>query len=396
MPMEPLGSQSDKAMSPEAPHGMRRRRNTVQSTYAEGSLAPGVVYYSQDDDVSVRIESKAANPRQTYLELRNQYTPLSWKLGVGHDKNLHFGYGWSWSADHTQNAMTLDSDGGVQFHGDVKVKGMLYKTYTSSLHCTNGVSAQSSGDFGHRRRGWSVNRGSWTTVSTCPEGFSVVGIGYINALDASVNNYVYPMIDHVECGHTGCKTNTGPLNCAESAPFGGEYQQQKPNMWGTPSICAAGYSALGFQKLDLRNWDYNWRKYMRNFEVNDKSVRLWIASRERKEDSGGAVQARCCKHRLAGHMLQCVDGSKAVFIKSPNGAGGWSSYSQCPEQYTAVGIKQIRFLIERTTATKQLIRPTESVSAHHSLHKYECEDTKCKAWCVGSSCEVWAKCCKVH
>jgi len=380
--------------------GSQHAQGIGREVGSDSSVAPALTYYSTDDDVSVRIESKAKDAKAAYLGLRNQQSLREWKIGPdgnGEGEDLVIRYGSAHSAAHTAAAIVVKPSGNIAFFGDVSVHGQLQKTYSSSLQCVNAPTATSAGDFS----GWSVNRGSWTALSTCPEGYSTVGVGSVSELDASGQNYMYTLVDQVECADDGCRvycrssrcsvqarccnTPSGPLACAQSASRTAPYREQMANSWGEMSTCSAGYSATGFQRLELHNWDYQWRKYVKDFEVSQQGVRAWISSDGPDRNSGGGAEARCCKPRVSGRELRCVQGQAATSLATSAGTEGqWGPYSGCPAGYAVVGVQRIKVLGEAGKGGRPNVR------------QYECDDSKgCRAWCDGAPCEVQSKCCKV-
>lgn len=367
----------------------------MRSTFGAGAIDPALVYYSTNDDVSIRVESRdRRHRRETYFELRNQNQNRAWKLGMNNDHNLHIGYGSVGTADGTPDAIRIEPSGSVKFFGNVKVKGGMYRHF-AEMTCTNGPAAVSTT---RRRRGGWVGHAKWTPYASCPEGTAAVGVGSINQIDASNHNYVYPLIDAIQCNHLGCKafcrstrcqiqarccrTDSGPLECAGAK---GGSQMQYANRWGHLSSCAQNgreFKALGYAELSMYNWDYHWRRYVNDFQIGDTYARAWIFAHGRRRNPGGLVQARCCKPRVSGRQLKCTSGSRA---RSQNvwRYGNWGPYSTCPEGHAAVGIA-------RLDLTRQ-----HHWYWHQNIRRYECTDSGCRAWCDGSACNVWAKCCQI-
>ena len=79
---------------------------------------------------------------------------------------------------------------------------------------------------------------------------------------------------------------------------------------------------------------------------------------------------------LKARKLECKDG------KSVTGAiNKWSAWSVCPEGYVATGLARVD------------IQGSHEVVTNH-VNDFQCGDKGCRAWCIGNSCEVIARCCR--
>jgi len=327
-----------------------------------------------------------------------------------HDGDMHIGYGAAGTMANTPDSIRFSRDGSSHFFGSVTVKkGKMSRAFEiGSLTCVNGGASVSTGDFGHRRRGFNINRGSWSVRSKCPDGYSTVGVGSVKQLDATSENYIYPMIDHTQCNKDGCRAycrstrceiqarccrgTSGPLVCGDESPFKGSLVSQKSNQFGIPSKCGKGFSALGFQRLEVSNLDYRWPKYVKEFNLESSAAKAFVVSGQRRSTTGGAVEARCCKPRVTGRSLKCISGSSAISPSMPKidaANSGFGPYSACMAGYTAVGIEKLKLTRDSQISSKG------GVVTHQNLRSYECNENGCRAWCDGSPCIVVSKCCKL-
>lgn len=353
----------------------RRRRFTgtlTKSTYSTNGIDPAVSYYSSDDDASIRVESrKSSDPEEVYLELRNQDNKNGWKVGMNDDYKLHMGWGPVGTMNQLTEALRLDPDSNLHFFGEVEFKGDVVKEYSpSGLTCIGG-----------NRITGGPNR--WSSWSTCPSGYSVVGLQEIsmhNSLDS--NRGKYQDIDHHQCRNKGCrawcrsdkcdvtarccKTEVSPLRC-----YTGQYKTQRRYRWGRPAYCHRAYTVTGFGNLDLHNNRY-WKHQMVNdFYASNRYVRAWCWG------SNCGVRPRCCKPRNKGQKLQCKAGTKAIGARDT-----WGPFSTCDDGWMPMTHQRIDLLDQR--------HPHNEV-----MHKYECNEKGCRAYCWGSACQTWAKCCRI-
>jgi len=364
-------------------YSRRRRRRRWQAsitkrTWSQFGIDPAITYYSTNNDLSIRVESRLRkNPQEVYLELRNQNQNRAWKIGMNDDYNLHIGYGAVGTANGSPDAIRMSRNGNINFYGPVQVKGKMYRKYKagtgSGVTCIGGYPRVSGMPW--------YNRGGWTGWSGCPRGYTVTGIQSIHLLDNRAH-YLQD-IDHYQCHHRGCrawcrnsrcrvvarccKTNAAPLRCRA-----GPYRTQWRNRWGAPSWCPHRWQATGFHNLDLHNNVYYRRQYINDFYVGHRYARAWCYG------SNCGVRARCCRPRNWGRNLQCRAGTHAVGY-----AGRWGPYSKCAPGYAVVSLMRI-----------DLKGP-----AHHwwyqNMRKYECNNNGCRAFCDGARCSTWAKCCRV-
>ena len=184
---------------------------------------------------------------KVYLELRNQDNKNGWKVGMNDDYKLHMGWGPVGTMNQLTEALRLDPDSNLHFFGEVEFKGDVVKEYSpSGLTCIGG-----------NRITGGPNR--WSSWSTCPSGYSVVGLQEIsmhNSLDS--NRGKYQDIDHHQCRNKGCrawcrsdkcdvtarccKTEVSPLRC-----YTGQYKTQQRYRWGRPAYCHRAYTVTGDQ-----------------------------------------------------------------------------------------------------------------------------------------------------
>jgi hypothetical protein len=108
-----------------------------------------------------------------------------------------------------------------------------------------------------------------------------------------------------------------------------------------------------------------------DFYCSDRYCRAWCWG------SNCGVRARCCRPRNIGQKLECKAGTKAWGDRDR-----WGPYSTCPLGYTPITHQRIDMKDQR--------HPNYEI-----MHKYECNDSGCRAWCWGSACETWSKCCRV-
>lgn len=358
-----------------APPARRRFSGTLTSnTYAEVAIEPAVTYYSSNSDASIRVESrKRTDPEEVYLELRTKDLKDGWKLGMSNDYNLHIGWGNVGSGPKAAgDAMRIDSSGNTHLLGEAVFKSSVVQTYktNSGIQCVGAPAAKGG-----------VNK--WSDWSRCPTGYSVVGLQGVY-LHNSQNSHrgKYQDVDHVQCHGRGCrawcrgdhcdvvarccKTEGSPLRC-----HSGQYKHQTKNRWGTPAYCPRRYTATGFANLDLHNNKY-WKHQMINdFYCSDRYCRAWCWG------SNCGVRARCCRPRHSGQELKCQAGTRAYGERDQ-----WGAYSKCPVDYTPITHQRVDMMDQR--------HPNNEI-----MHKYECNDNGCRAWCWGSACQSWSKCCKV-
>lgn len=340
------------------------------------ALDPAIIYYSTDNDASIRIESNdPSTQEEVYLELRNQNSGSSFKIGMNNDYNLHIGFGGNGNPDAAPDAIMMNSGGPIHFYGAVEFKANIYKSYVSSgITCALGSSKSTSSS--HR----------WTSWSSCPSGYSTVGIGYAEIHDDTYghDSEAHPDIDHVECSNSGCrlycrgstckvqsrccKTDAAPLSCYDAG-----YKTEYKGAWGTPSYCSGSYSVVGFRKLDLTNYMYYTAQYINDFEIYGNGVRSWCWG------SNCGVQARCCRQSNR-QKLQCVSGTTVNGGGSTSGK--WTPYSGCPPGYRVISMKKIDL-------------QGSNSNLYQNMKKYECTDSGCRAFCVGSTCNAASWCCKV-
>ncbi|MBF0442574.1 MAG: hypothetical protein HQK54_11765 [Oligoflexales bacterium] len=81
--------------------------------------------------------------------------------------------------------------------------------------------------------------------------------------------------------------------------------------------------------------------------------------------------------KLENIKLSCMPGKKQ------NGkVNQWSTWSQCQPGYVATGMQRIDLL------------GSHEIPTNH-VNDFECNDNGCRAWCIGSPCNVEARCCRV-
>jgi hypothetical protein len=78
-----------------------------------------------------------------------------------------------------------------------------------------------------------------------------------------------------------------------------------------------------------------------------------------------------------GPKLSCTSGSKVTGQEDR-----WSPLSVCPEAYSVTGLSRI-----------DLQGDHNKPNLH--VNDFICDDKGCKAWCIGNSCTVEARCCKL-
>lgn len=268
--------------------------------------------------------------------------------------------------------MRIDSSGNTHLLGEVVFKSSVVQTYktNSGIQCVGAPAARGG-----------INK--WSDWSRCPTGYSVVGLQGVY-LHNSQNSHrgKYQDVDHIQCHGRGCrawcrgdhcdvvarccKTEGSPLRC-----HSGQYKHQTKNRWGTPAYCPRRYTATGFANLDLHNNKY-WKHQMINdFYCSDRYCRAWCWG------SNCGVRARCCRPRHSGQELKCQAGTRAYGERDQ-----WGAYSKCPVDYTPITHQRVDMMDQR--------HPNNEI-----MHKYECNDNGCRAWCWGSACQSWSKCCKV-
>ena len=93
--------------------------------------------------------------------------------------------------------------------------------------------------------------------------------------------------------------------------------------------------------------------------------------------SNCGVRPRCCKPRNKGQKLQCKAGTKAIGARDT-----WGPVSTCDDGWMPMTHQRIDLLDQR--------HPHNEV-----MHKYECNEKGCRAYCWGSACQTWAKCCRI-
>jgi len=325
--------------------------------------------------------------QRTYLELRNQQSDAAWKIGMMRDNKLHVGYGRMDTPGKISDAIVMPDTGDVIFHGNVEVKGRMYKNYVNMQCLNSDVVATDLNQIG---------TATWTPWATCPKGYAAVGIGHMSHLDqlSPQTVDVYPQIEAVECKSFGCRAScrstrcqvrtrccrsaSGPLHCQASV---NPEVTQLADQWGTSSGCRANgenFSATGFAKLMMYTKDNAFvKRYIKGLKIEESSANAFIKSN--RQDSG-AVRAQCCRPYKTGHVLKCMKGSLSQSSDSAGPSSMWGPYSTCPADFQAVGIAQLEVIGDRPSM---------------AIRKFECDETGCRAWCDGSSCAVNAQCCRI-
>jgi len=312
----------------------------TQNTYAKNAIDPAVTYYSTDNDVSIRLESrKYWDPEEVYLELHNQKNGQGWKLGMNDDYNLHVGWGRVGTANGSPDAIRMDPGGTVHFYGDVGFKAAVTAEYSTSsgLECVGGSPVHGS-------------RNRWTGWSSCPASHSVVGLQevHLDSVTASGRRRWkgrYQEVDHYQCRNHGCRAWCWGRGCTVVARccrttetvltcHDGQYKTQRRNRWGSPSYCAGGYTATGFSNLDLHNNVYHSRQMVNDFFCDGgRYCRAWCWG------SNCGVRSRCCKPRNRTLKIECQAGTKAYGDKDR-----WGPFSKCPVGFTTVTARRINML----------------------------------------------------
>jgi len=85
-----------------------------------GKRTAAATWYSDDDNVGLRLQSDAPTPQNVYFELRNAKSTSAWAMGVGTDNVFRVAYGPAGSALNKRvTAMEIHPDRSVVFHKDV-------------------------------------------------------------------------------------------------------------------------------------------------------------------------------------------------------------------------------------------------------------------------------------
>lgn len=79
---------------------------------------------------------------------------------------------------------------------------------------------------------------------------------------------------------------------------------------------------------------------------------------------------------LKERKLECQDGRS---VTGPNNK--WSAWSGCAAGFTATGLARVD------------IHGDHGVVTNH-VNDFQCGEKGCRAWCIGNSCEVIARCCR--
>eukprot|EP00658_Telonema_sp_P-2_P052470 TRINITY_DN4069_c0_g1_i1.p1 TRINITY_DN4069_c0_g1~~TRINITY_DN4069_c0_g1_i1.p1 ORF type:complete len:115 (+),score=9.49 TRINITY_DN4069_c0_g1_i1:259-603(+) len=108
-----------------------------------------------------------------------------------------------------------------------------------------------------------------------------------------------------------------------------------------------------------------------DFQVTDRYAKSWCWG------SNCGIKARCCRPQNENYKLECKPGARVEGQRD-----AWGPWSTCPAGFTVVSHERIDLLDHR--------HPNDEI-----MHKYECNDSGCRAWCWGSACATWAKCCRV-
>lgn len=348
-----------------------------QSTYAKAQLEPAVEYYSTDDDVSIRVESRrSSRPSQVYLELQKQKLRENWKIGMRNNQALVIGWGAAGTMSGMNDAVRLHRSGSIEVYGEAIFKGGVSSAYTSAsgLQCVAGQSVR-----GGRNR--------WSQWSKCPAGYSVVGLGEVHLDDVRASGrrrYVrrYQEVDHHQCDDRGCRAwcwgrgCTVVARCCKSTSaamkcYNAPYKTQRRYRWGRPSYCGRREMATGFANLDLHNNRWHGHQMINDFLCSGRYCRSWCWG------SNCGVRARCCSPENRGLKLECQAGSQAYGHKDR-----WGPYSRCAAGYVAVSARRIDML--------DRVHPNRE-----NVAKQQCNDAGCRAYCWGSACNTWAQCCRV-
>ena len=79
---------------------------------------------------------------------------------------------------------------------------------------------------------------------------------------------------------------------------------------------------------------------------------------------------------LKERKLECQEGKS---VAGPNNK--WSPWSSCAAGYTATGLSRVD------------IHGDHGVVTNH-VNDFQCGEKGCRAWCIGNTCEVVARCCR--
>ena len=140
--------------------------------------------------------------------------------------------------------------------------------------------------------------------------------------------------------------------------------------WSDKSTCPSGFTAVGLQRLDLRDEVPRKQQNLMNF-ICDKDGCKGLSL-----GSGAQVESRCMKG------VACVAGTKVL---NPAGKNDWSEWSTCEEGYTPTGVRAMDLVTSSTGGDK---------GGQQGVNSYECTEKGCRIWCWGAVCQVYAQCCK--
>lgn len=88
------------------------------------------------------------------------------------------------------------------------------------------------------------------------------------------------------------------------------------------------------------------------------------------------AQVKALQEKDKSPKLLCKDGKSVQ-----GGKNKWSPWSACPEGSSATGLARVD------------IQGDHDVVTNH-VNDFQCGPQGCRAWCIGNTCEVIARCCE--
>jgi len=142
-----------------------------------------VSYYSNDNDASIRIESRNVNAaKEVYLELRGNKKGEGYQIGMNKAQELVFSYDVLGTAS-TQNWIKMDTSGNINFPNEVELRGgKMYKSMVNLNFARGSGIACKEGSTG------SSLTNTW---STCAQGYEVTGAQtiHLDSDDTVISDY---------------------------------------------------------------------------------------------------------------------------------------------------------------------------------------------------------------
>ena len=219
----------------------------------------------------------------------------------------------------------------------------------------------------------------WSAYAKCPTGYVVTGIAKLDLLDQASTAKME--VDDFQCDSRGCRAYCVGTECNIQAMClrgegmdkitvaAGPLTLSSKNQWGNWSTCPIGSHVLGLARVDLLDQSGGVESQdVNDFECTDQGCRVWCTG------SDCHVQAMC--GTMSG--LSVVNGPLVRSTKNKF----TSPTAKCPKGYTAISLARVNLRDSVGTAAQD-------------VNDFRCSGDMCMAWCVGSDCDVQARCARV-